>query len=130
MQAQFCAGIEIRPHAPILSSSLPAAFQFEFMSYKHNNLMAMRNSYWNDLNPQVIKEKLHFQQMLVDNGIFETATAEDAKHLFFSLPSIIIVKGYAHGFMHASVQTLICQHIQANRQFLQQKTEMKIKFNL
>lgn len=100
------------------------------MSYKHNNLMAMRHSYWNDLNPQVIKEKLHFQQMLVDNGIFETATAEDAKHLFFSLPSIIIVKGYAHGFMHASVQVLICQHIQANRQFLQQKTEIKIKFNL
>lgn len=100
------------------------------MSYKHNNLMAMRNSYWNDLNPTVVKEKLYFQQMLVDNGIFESATAEDAKHLFFSLPSIIIVKGYAYGFMHASVQVLICQHIQANKQLLQQKTEMKIKFNL
>lgn len=91
----------------------------------------MRQNYWQDMQtPHVIKEKLFFQHLLVEKGIFQTASPEDAKQLFFSLPSIIIVKGYAHGFMHESVLHLINQHIQANKQLLQQKTEMKIKFTL
>lgn len=101
------------------------------MSYKHNNLMAMRQNYWDDVQtPVVIQEKLFFQQLLVEKDIFQTATLDDAKHLFFSFPSIIIVKGYAHGFMHESVLCLIDQHIQTNKQLLQQKTAMKIKFTL
>ncbi len=101
------------------------------MSYKHNNLMAMRQSYWNDsLSAKVIEEKQYFQQVLIENGIFSMPTLEDAKHLFFSLPSIIIVKGYASGFKHQSVKKLICQHVQDNKLLLQQKSEMKIKFNV
>lgn len=93
--------------------------------------MAMRQNYWDDIKtPRTLKEKLFFQQLLVDKGIFQTATPEDAKDLFFSFPSIVIVKGYAHGFMHASVLCLIDQHIQTNKQLLQQKTAMKIKFTL
>ncbi|WP_374666466.1 hypothetical protein [Acinetobacter sp.] len=101
------------------------------MSYKHNNLMAMRQSYWNDsLSAQVMEEKKFFQQVLMQYEIFPAPTAEDAKHLFFSFPSIIIVKGYASGFMHQSVQKLIFQHVQSHKFELQQKSEMKIKFNI
>ncbi len=39
-----------------------------------------------------------------NKGIHQCATLEDARYFFFSLPSIIIVKGYAHGFMHQPVQ--------------------------
>ncbi len=93
--------------------------------------MAMRQSYWNDVqSPKVIQEKEYFQQILIEQGIFQTATIEDAKQLFFSLPSIIIVKGYASGFLNHAVQHLISQHIQENKALLQQKTAMKIKFRL
>lgn len=64
------------------------------MSYKHNNLMAMRQSYWNDNHSDaVLIEKQFFQKILIENGIFENASLDDAKYLFFSLPSVIIVKG-------------------------------------
>ena len=64
------------------------------MSYKHNNLMAMRERYWNDTeNNHVDTEKAYFQKLLQQQGIYEYATLEDARYFFFSLPSIIIVKG-------------------------------------
>ncbi|BCT89059.1 hypothetical protein [Acinetobacter variabilis] len=101
------------------------------MSYKHNNLMAMRQNYWNDkLSSQVQQEKVFLQTTLMQQGVFSSATLEDAKYLFFSLPSIIIVKGYALGFMHETVQNLIHQHIQTNKQQLQQRSELKIQFQM
>lgn len=101
------------------------------MSYKHNNLMAMRQNYWNDqLSSQVQQEKVFLQTTLMQQGVFSSATLEDAKYLFFSLPSIIIVKGYALGFMHETVQNLIYQHIQTNKQQLQQRSELKIQFQM
>ena len=101
------------------------------MSYKHNNLMAMRQSYWDDAQSQTVQsEKKYFQQMLVDLDIFPQATIENARALFFSLPSIVIVKGYASGFTHTEVHNLIKQHIEAHKLELQQNSSVKIKFNL
>ncbi len=95
------------------------------MSYKHNNLMAMRQNYWNDqVSGQVQQEKVFLQSTLIQHGVFSSATLDDAKYLFFGLPSIVIVKGYALGFMHDSVQHLIHQHIQTNKQQLQQRSEL------
>lgn len=101
------------------------------MSYKHNNLMAMRERYWNDTeNHHVGTEKAYLQDLLQQQGIYENANLEDVKYFFFSLPSIIIVKGYAHGFMHHSVQEMIIQHIQIHKDELIQKNHLKIKFRL
>ncbi|OTG63532.1 hypothetical protein B9T25_13635 [Acinetobacter sp. ANC 4470] len=101
------------------------------MSYKHNNLMAMRQNYWNDtLSTQVLHEKKFFQEILIQHGIYTTTTEDDAKYLFFSLPSIIIVKGYSLGFQHDAVQAMIFQHIQDNETMLKQKSDIKIQFNM
>ncbi|MDK1683220.1 hypothetical protein [Acinetobacter terrestris] len=101
------------------------------MSYKHNNLMAMRQNYWNDTDSaQVANEKQFFQQTLIEHQIYTTPSEDDAKYLFFSLPSIIIVKGYALGFKHDSVQAMIFKHIQDNKTVLQQKSDIKIQFRM
>lgn len=101
------------------------------MSYKHNNLMAMRQSYWDDTQSQKVKlEKQYFQQLLVEHNVFPNATLENARTLFFSLPSIIIVKGYALGFTNESVQKLIHQHIESHKTALMQNDTVKIKFRL
>ncbi len=93
--------------------------------------MAMRESYWNDQTSQhVAEEKLVLQQTLQALGVFDQPSEEDAKYVFFSLPSIIIVKGYALGFAHDRVQQLITQHIQTNKQQLQQKTTLKIQYHM
>lgn len=101
------------------------------MSYKHNNLMAMRENYWNsDDSIKISKEKTALQHTLQELGIFEQASIDDAKYVFFGLPSIIIVKGYALGFMHDQVQQLIIQHIQTNKQQLQQRSPLKIQYQM
>ena len=87
--------------------------------------------YWDDVQSHnVQQEKAFLQDMLIQQGVFQQATLEDARYLFFSLPSIVIVKGYALGFQHESVITLIQQHIQTNIQQLQQRTELKIQFQM
>ncbi|MBJ9985099.1 hypothetical protein IAE19_06530 [Acinetobacter sp. S40] len=99
------------------------------MSYKHNNLLAMRENYWNDIDSShVIAEKQFFCNTLNEYGIFENATLEDAKYFFFTLPSIIIVKGYALGFMHKTVQTMIDQHILSHVEQLKTRQLFKIQF--
>lgn len=101
------------------------------MSYKHNNLMAMRQSYWNDNHSDaVLIEKQFFQQILIENGIFENASMDDAKYLFFCLPSVIIVKGYAHGFLHEPVKTMILKFIQDNKTLLMKKAETKVQYRM
>ncbi|RKG30900.1 hypothetical protein [Acinetobacter tianfuensis] len=101
------------------------------MSYKHNNLMAMRQRYWDDTeSSHVNAEKALFQQLLVETEIFPAANLDDAKQLFFSLPSIILIQGYAKGFNHEAVQNLIRQHINTHRDALQQKQDVKIKFKI
>lgn len=101
------------------------------MSYKHNNLMAMRENYWNsDDSIKVSQEKSALQQTLQALGVFEQPSLDDAKYVFFGLPSIIIVKGYALGFMHDQVQQLIVQHIQTNKQQLQQRSALKIQYQM
>ena len=101
------------------------------MSYKHNNLMAMRQSYWNDNHSDaVLIEKQFCQQILIENGIFENASMDDAKYLFFCLPSVIIVKGYAHGFLHESVKTMILKFIQDNKTLLMKRAETKVQYRM
>ena len=101
------------------------------MSYKHNNLLAMRESYWNDSHSvHVQAEKRFFCETLNQHGVFENASLEDAKYFFFTLPSIIIVKGYALGFMHRTVQAMIDQHILSNVHQLRMRENFKIQFRL
>lgn len=91
----------------------------------------MRQNYWNDQNsPQVLTEKHFFQQTLAEHGIFESATLEDAKYFFFSLPSIIIVKGYALGFSDASVKKMIIDYIQQNKKILSERSTVKIQYRM
>lgn len=101
------------------------------MSYKHNNLLAMRHNYWHaDDSEQVALEKQSLQMILSEYGVYEQASLEDAKYLFFSLPSDIIVKGYAMGFCHQRIQSMIIHYIQQHKTRLQTKQPIKIQFRL
>lgn len=101
------------------------------MSYKHNNLMAMRHNYWEDSHSsQVEAEKVFFQQLLIDHGVFEAPSIDDVRYFFFSLPSIIIVKGYASGFLNQSVKDMISQYIKQNKTQLMQHQTLKIQFRM
>ena len=101
------------------------------MSYKHNNLMAMRLNYWNDQSSEkTLNEKSFFQKILIQHDIFQEATLEDAEYFFFSLPSIIIVKGYALGFLNHAVVQMLEQHIDQNRNTLISRSELKIQYQM
>jgi hypothetical protein len=101
------------------------------MSYKHNNLMAIRQNYWNDnISNNVLTEKKFLQNLLNDQHIYSNASSEDAKYLFFSLPSIIIVKGYSLGFQHDQVKTLILEFIAKNKDVLKSKSISKIQYRM
>ncbi|ESK56370.1 MAG: hypothetical protein I8H98_10010 [Moraxellaceae bacterium] len=101
------------------------------MSYKHNNLMAMRQNYWDDeVSPTVQAEKQFLRHTLIEEGIFENATLDDTKYFFFTLPSIIIVKAHALGFHHSLVKRMLIKHIHMNRSILMRKSTLKIQFKL
>lgn len=99
------------------------------MSYKHNNLMAMRQNYWDDeSSPTVQEEKIFLRNTLIEEGIFKDATLDDTKYFFFTLPSIIIVKAHALGFHHSHVKRMLIVHIHTNRAALMRKSTLKIQF--
>lgn len=101
------------------------------MSYKHNDLWAMRERYWSDEHStRVQEEKALFRTLLEQYKVCTSADLNDAKYLFFSLPSIIIVKGYALGFQHPKVYELMVQYIEKTKTELQQKQPVKIQFKL
>ncbi|AOA58095.1 hypothetical protein [Acinetobacter larvae] len=101
------------------------------MSYKHNNLAAIRQRYWHDeTNPDVLIEKNFLQQLLREQSIFAAPSLEDAKYLFFALPSIIIVKGYALGFLHDTVKNMIINYIQDHKQQLMLRQSLKVQYRL
>ena len=75
-------------------------------------------------------EKQYLQQFLSEHGVFAHPTPEDARYFFFSLPSIIIVKGYALGFMHETVKRLMQQFILNNKLLLAQRSKLKVQFRL
>lgn len=101
------------------------------MSYKHNNLLAMREQYWSDeQSTQVQQEKAYFCHLLQASNIYANPTLEDAKYLFFNLPSIVIVKGYALGFQDAQVYELIVRFIEQYKTQLMQKSCVKIQFKM
>ncbi|MFW2161572.1 hypothetical protein ACG93T_09340 [Acinetobacter beijerinckii] len=101
------------------------------MSYKHNNLMAMRQNYWNDEASSTIQaEKQFLREILVAEGIFKDATLEDTKYFFFTLPSIIVVKAYAVGFHHNQVKQMLVKFIHSNRAALMRKSALKIQFKI
>jgi len=39
------------------------------MSYKHNNLMAMRQNYWSNESPDILSEKLFLMQQLSEHQV-------------------------------------------------------------
>ena len=84
------------------------------------------------MNPlQMSKLKSNFfQQTLTEQGVYEPASLDDVKYFFFSLPSIIIVKGYALGFTNQSVKDLIINYIASNKQGLILRKELKIQFRM
>lgn len=91
----------------------------------------MRQSWWDDeVNSSVKVEKQFFQLTLTEQGIYDDVTVDDVKYFFFSLPSIIIVKGYALGFTNQQVKNMISQHIQTNRQMLKDRENIKIQFTM
>ncbi|WP_088459549.1 hypothetical protein [Acinetobacter soli] len=99
------------------------------MSYKHNNLMAMREKYWSDnASHHVQNEKTFFCETLQEHKIFDRPSLDDARYFFFTLPSIVIVKGYALGFTHDLVKSMIAKHIEANKVQLKQRHQIKIQY--
>lgn len=101
------------------------------MSYKHNNLMAIRQNYWDDtLSKHVILEKIFFKNLLVEQDVFQNASLEDAKYLFFNLPSIIIVKGYSAGFQSTPVKAMIVEFIENNKSSLKSKSISKVQYRM
>ena len=101
-----------------------------FMSYKHNNLMAMRQNYWDDESSTIQAEKQFLRNMLIEEGIFKDATLDDTKYFFFTLPSIIIVKAHALGFHHSHVKHMLIKYIHMNRAALMRKSTLKIQFKV
>lgn len=93
--------------------------------------MAMRVRYWDDLETNTVQvEKQFLQQLLIEQGVFQTPTLEDVKYFFFSLPSIIIVKGYALGFTNNDIKAMISQYIQENKSSLMQREALKIQYRM
>ncbi len=116
---------------PALLSLKDARFRVSSMSYKHNNLMAMRQNYWDDAaSPTVQAEKQLLRKMLIDEGVFADASLEDTQYFFFTLPSIIIVKAHALGFQHSQVKRMLIKHIHSNRAALMRKSNLKILFKM
>lgn len=101
------------------------------MSYKHNNLMAMRLRYWNDVETDSVQlEKQFLQQILIEHEVFQAPTLDDVKYFFFSLPSIIIVKGYAVGFTNIDIKNMISQYIHENKSSLMKHEILKIQYRM
>lgn len=101
------------------------------MSYKHNNLMAMRQNYWSDdSSPRVTTEKQFLKQFLMDHQIFENPSLDDVKYFFFSLPSVIIIKAYALGFIHETVVNLMKLFISEYRVSLSTRAQLPVKYRL
>jgi hypothetical protein len=98
------------------------------MSYKHNNLMAMRKQYWQDQSAQVLTEKAALQHLLQQHALFAHPSLEDTQYVFFQLPSQIIIQGYALGFMHEKVQALVVEFLMAQKNQLMQKLPFKVAF--
>ena len=93
--------------------------------------MAMRVRYWDDLETNTVQvEKQFLQQLLIEQGVFQAPTLEDVKYFFFSLPSIIIVKGYALGFTSNDIKAMISQYIQENKSSLMQREALKIQYRM
>ncbi|MFM6906907.1 MAG: hypothetical protein ACKOXD_08030 [Acinetobacter sp.] len=101
------------------------------MSYTHNNLMAMRQNYWDDESSSTVQaEKQFLRNTLIEEGIFKDATLDDTKYFFFTLPSIIIVKAHALGFDHSHVKHMVIAHIDTHRVALMRKATLKIQFRI
>jgi len=60
------------------------------MSYKHNNLMAMRHRFWDESSDYVLNEKQFLQQTLIEQGIFNNATLEDVSIFSIPYPALLL----------------------------------------
>ncbi|MFT4021542.1 MAG: hypothetical protein QM666_08520 [Acinetobacter sp.] len=98
------------------------------MSYKHNNLMAMRNQYWQDNSLRAQQEKAQLKIFLSHTQLFEQVGESELKYFFYCLPSAIIMKGYALGFNHPKVIHVMKKYIIQNKSLLKCKAEIKIQY--
>lgn len=98
------------------------------MSYKHNNLLAMREQYWQDQSEQAMQEKFALQQLLQQYEVFTRPNLDDTRYVFFHLPSQIIIQGYALGFVHQQVQALVVHFLQERKLQLQQKLPFPVQY--
>lgn len=93
--------------------------------------MAMRLRYWNDVETDSVQlEKQFLQQILIEHEVFQAPTLDDVKYFFFSLPSIIIVKGYAVGFTNIDIKNMISQYIHENKSSLMKHEILKIQYRM
>lgn len=98
------------------------------VSYKHNNLMAIRKNYWCDDSLKVQQEKTYLKSLLEQQHIFSNMQESDLEYFFFSLPSEVIVKGYALGFMHQRVKDMLLQYMLENKSRLAKREVLKVKY--
>ena len=62
------------------------------MSYKHNDLMAMREQYWQDQSAHVLTEKAALQQLLSTLEVMPQPSLEDAKY--------VLLCSECHSYIH------------------------------
>ncbi|MEB3753857.1 hypothetical protein [Acinetobacter sp. MD2(2019)] len=98
------------------------------MSYKHNNLMAMRLRYWQENSASVQQDKQDLKKFLIAQQLFADVSEQDLHYFFFSLPSQIIIKAHALGFSHHHVVQMMQSYVADHQIQLKNKQSMKIKY--
>ena len=90
--------------------------------------MAIRKNYWCDDSLKVQQEKTYLKSLLEQQHIFSNMQESDLEYFFFSLPSEVIVKGYALGFMHQRVKDMLLQYMLENKSRLAKREVLKVKY--
>lgn len=94
--------------------------------------MAMRNHYWQNetQSERIDDEKTFLKDFLNQHQVFKDPNLDDVKYFFFSLPSIIILKAYALGFMHELVIAMMNRFIEENKKNLCSRMQLKVQYNI
>ncbi|MEB3766577.1 hypothetical protein [Acinetobacter sp. MD2] len=100
------------------------------MSYKHNNLMAMRLRYWQEASISVQNNKQSLKVFLEQQQLFSQVSEDELEYFFFSLPSHVVMRAHSLGFDHHQVMAMMTTHIATHRQQLSCRKDIKIKYRL
>lgn len=100
------------------------------VSYKHNNLMAMRVRYWHEDSLTVKQNKQQLKVFLEQQQVFAHVSEQELHYFFFSLPSSIIMKAHTLGFADQQVIEMMTTYIAEHQQQLRNKEELKIKYRI